>query len=702
MNISILLPFKENYSKKKAGAVSLFVNDTVNVSNFNKNIIIYGSTDQKDYLSKNYINLKTIKNFLQSSNKEYVKSFIDHKNFIKTDILEIHNRPNYLKQIKKVYNKTIFLYFHNDPLSMSGSSSISERLYLLENTDKLIFNSKWSRDRFFLNLDKYKFLLKKSIICYQSSSKVNINFKKKNKIITFIGKLNKAKGFDIFGNTIIDILDKYKDWKAYVIGDEPREKVNFKHKNLYNLGFKSNSFILNFLKNTSISIICSRWNEPFGRASLEAASRGAAVIISNRGGLPETSSSAVILKNLDKNNLYNEISNLINNKKKLIKLQKANYKNFFLTHKYVSDILDQLRKKYQIKKINIKTEKVLKIMHITNFNYRFDGRLHYNTGRRINNGFVRLGHNVLTVSDRDIIHNNKKISDLAGSKTLQNAIKKNYKNFKPDLIILGHADNVSIETLSEFKKDKVLMGQWFLDPLSRFGPDYSNNKFRILNKNKLIDTTFLTTDPKSLDFKLHNSYFIPNPCDKSFEVLKNYKSNCENDLFFAMSHGVHRGELKKGKLDNREFFINKLIKQNPNIKFDIYGMNNIQPVWSNEFLEKLANSSMGLNLSRGKPIKYYSSDRIAQLVGNGLLTFIDEKTKLGDFFSDKEIVFYKNINDLSYKLNKFKRDKLKRTSIARNGKKFYFKYFNSTIVSEFIINKTLDNKINKKKIIWSN
>ena len=32
-------------------------------------------------------------------------------------------------------------------------------------------------------------------------------------------------------------------------------------------------------------------------------------------------------------------------------------------------------------------------------------------------------------------------------------------------------------------------------------------------------------------------------------------------IFFAMSHGVHRGELKKGKLDNREFFINKLIKK---------------------------------------------------------------------------------------------------------------------------------------------
>ena len=49
---------------------------------------------------------------------------------------------------------------------------------------------------------------------------------------------------------------------------------------------------------------------------------------------------------------------------------------------------------------------------------------------------------------------------------------------------------------------------------------------------------------------------------------------------------------------------------------------------------------MSLNLSRGKPVKYYSSDRIAQLIGNGLLTFVDEKTYLSDFFSNKEVVFY--------------------------------------------------------------
>ena len=205
---------------------------------------------------------------------------------------------------------------------MNGSMNLTDRIYLIENVDKLIFNSMWSRDRFFLDLDNEEILKKKTIICYQSSSNVSINFKKKEKIITFIGKLNKAKGFDIFGNAIIDILNKYKDWKAYVIGDEPREKVIFKHKNLHNLGFKSNTFILNFLKKTSISIVCSRWDEPFGRASLEAASRGSAVIISNRGGLPETSSSAIILKSLNKENLYKEIYNLIKNKKNYLKTKR--------------------------------------------------------------------------------------------------------------------------------------------------------------------------------------------------------------------------------------------------------------------------------------------------------------------------------------------------------------------------------------------
>jgi spore maturation protein CgeB len=109
---------------------------------------------------------------------------------------------------------------------------------------------------------------------------------------------------------------------------------------------------------------------------------------------------------------------------------------------------------------------------------------------------------------------------------------------------------------------------------------------------------------------------------------------------------------------------------------------------------------MGLNLSRGSPIKYYSSDRIAQIIGNGLVTLIDKKTEYGNFFSDSEMVFYKDSNDLSEKIIRIANDEKLRKLIGRKGKEKYFKYFNSTTIADFIINKTFDRN-KEKKYHWS-
>ena len=86
------------------------------------------------------------------------------------------------------------------------------------------------------------------------------------------------------------------------------------HPNHNELGYLSHKRVLKFLSKTEIAVVPSRWEEPFGRTALEATSRGCATIISNRGGLPETSDHCIILKKLDPNNLYNEIKNLISNK----------------------------------------------------------------------------------------------------------------------------------------------------------------------------------------------------------------------------------------------------------------------------------------------------------------------------------------------------------------------------------------------------
>ena len=77
MKISILLPFKENFSPSYAGAVSLFINDTLKYSKFKKNIVVYGYTEFKKKFKNKYINIETKKKLFQSQNKEYVNKFIE-------------------------------------------------------------------------------------------------------------------------------------------------------------------------------------------------------------------------------------------------------------------------------------------------------------------------------------------------------------------------------------------------------------------------------------------------------------------------------------------------------------------------------------------------------------------------------------------------------------------------------------------------
>ena len=710
MKISILLPYKENFSPQYPGAVSLFVNDTSIVSKYFNNIKVYGSTEYKKLFKIKYQNIELKKSFVGSQTKKYINKFIVFERKDPSDLIEIHNRPIYLRHLSERLNKrTYSLFFHNDPLSMEGSKSINDRHFLLETSYKIIFNSHWSKNRFLEGLNNKYINSEKLRVFFQSAQKNKTQIqKKKKKWITFVGKLNKAKGYDIFGKSIIKILNKNPSWSAKIVGDEKREKIDLKHKNVDKLGFVNHKKVLSIYKQTSIAVVCSRWEEPFGRTSLEASANGCAVIISNKGGLPETITNAIVLKNLSINELCKQINFLITDLKARKKFQKLSIENFFLTHKYVANLIDDYRDE-KLKKINIfnttNASKKLRILHVTNFNERLDGRLFFNTGRRINNGFIRLGHSVLGFSDRDIVKYYKSYKDFTGATTLNEKLKATCYNYKPDLIVLGHCDLINAQQLGQLKNDypNVKIAQWFLDPLNKDGPDFERNKRRILDKSDFIDTNFITTSPSVLQFlpNYTNNYFIPNPVDSSFETLNNYKKSCNVDVFFALSHGVHRGVLKRGKDDDRNYFLKELLKKTNNIKFDIYGLNNKQPIWADHYFKVISNAKMGLNLSRGKPIKYYSSDRIVQIIGNGLVTLIDEKTEYSDFFTNNEMVFYKNMNDLSEKILRISSDDKLRKKIGQAGKNKYFKHFNSTIIADFIINKTFNVKKNKK-YFWYN
>ena len=173
MKISILLPYKENFSPEYPGAVSLFINDTTLISKYKKCIKVYGSTIYKKKFKIPYVNIDLKNRIIRSQSKEYIDKFVKHEILRHSDLIEIHNRPIYLKiLINKLNKRNYTVFFHNDPLSMEGSKTIDERKFLLKNCYKIIFNSYWSRKRFLEGMENRFVNSEKLLVFFQSAKKV--------------------------------------------------------------------------------------------------------------------------------------------------------------------------------------------------------------------------------------------------------------------------------------------------------------------------------------------------------------------------------------------------------------------------------------------------------------------------------------------------------------------------------------------------
>ena len=694
--ILTILPYKENYAQGYAAAASLWVYDFLKFSKFKKNNTIVGSTNHKNYLSKNYINinLKNISKFT-SKTKSYCDKITEKFSNNNFEIIEIHNRPAVYNYLSNKFNSKFILYFHNDPQDMNGSKKVSERIDLYNSVDKIIFVSKWVQMRFFEGLDDLN--VAKTSVVYPSIEKPKINKKKQKKII-FVGKLNKSKGYDLYVQSVNKILNKYKDWQAYSIGDERRERIHVDHERHHNLGYLTHKNVLKYISMCEIAVVPSKWEEPFGRTALESSSRGCLTIISNNGGLPETTDHGVILKNLNVKNLYDKIAFFIKNPKERKKIQINAFNNVKHLVSDNSRLIDKLRESLvDLFKVNLRKNK-FRILNIYNIGQKINHRIYnISIGKKFTNGFIRNNHDVIEISDRDFVKQNSNFG-LKNLNKFQDYLVQTFKNYNPDLVFFGHSDNITSRTLENFReiKKNVYISHWNEDPMMPGLSDSKLNIKKIKSFENLVDSTFITTAPevveKSNNIKNLNFFFIP--VDRNIECYDVYKLKPQNDLFYAMSHGVNRGSLKKGKFDERINFLNKLIKKIENINCDFYGYNNIQPIWADNFYNALTNCKMGLNLSRGEPTKFYSSNRIASLIGNGLLTFIDKKTEINKIFNKNEIIFYENIDDLSDKVKFYKNNDKERIKISKNGQKKYFELFNEKKTSAYLINKTLGKKVN--------
>jgi len=683
---AIILPLKESFTVKNSGAVSIWVNDYIKSTKLKKEIIIITTQNNKDkYLKTQNLFTIKIKSNLRT-NYNYIKDAgrILIQNKIKS--VEIHNRPEYVLYLNKtIPNIKINLIFHNDPNNIRGSSSPREKIALINKCSNIIFVSKYLKKIFFKDINANH--LNNTHIIYNSVEKQK-KFPKKKKIIVFSGKLNKSKGYPIFLDACKKILNKTKDWKIEVYGNEPRESYPFFHKRFKLTNWVPHNKMLQIYDYSSISVVNPTWEEPFGRTAMESASRGNAVITSKSGGLKETFKNNLVLNNNNSTDLAKTILKLINNNTLLKEIQKTNFLNPLRLRECSIRSLDTLISNLT-NYASFKSSKY-KILHISTFGEKIDHRtFNLSIANKITKGFIKNNNDVINFDYRE----RPKIN----FEDLDQKILRICQNYKPDLILFGHNNILQRSSLIKLKKNSKL-ALWFEDHLVKGDPSYRKNLNLIEKNHDLIDNYFVTTSPDKVKTKINKNkiFFLPIPVDPNIEEFNFYLCRKDKDMFFALSHGVNYGKLKNN-IDERETFLNNLIKASEEkINFHILGFNREEPKWNYDYYKELMRCSMALNLSRGGPTKYTTSNRIATLVGNGVATAVTDKIEWQDFFNKDEMIFYKNEKDLVKKILFYKNNPIKLKRLAKNGKKKYFKIFNNKIIADFIIHKVFKSKPNFK------
>ena len=257
----------------------------------------------------------------------------------------------------------------------------------------------------------------------------------------------------------------------------------------------------------------------------------------------------------------------------------------------------------------------MRILHVANFNLKKYGADLYATDRKISAGLIRCGHAVYDFSYRDICRNESPLRTTRfGGAGLNRKLIKACDNLQPDILLLGHSELITKKTLAEIRHSHPTMrvGLWYVDALF-----HREKASHILARRELIDVLFATTGGELLkEYGPGGSRtaFIPNMVDNSVETGQAFaRTNWNYDFLFCGRDG---NDLE------RRAFIQKLYDETSSFLHPTFrGCLGQPPLTGAAYIELLSQTRMGLNLSRRNDVYLYSSDRLAQLLGNGLLTF---------------------------------------------------------------------------------
>lgn len=322
----------------------------------------------------------------------------------------------------------------------------------------------------------------------------------------------------------------------------------------------------------------------------------------------------------------------------------------------------------------------VRVLHIAHMQLRRYGATRVSWAKKLDLGLIKAGFEVHNFSDRDVAAFEAPFGYRPLGERKANArLLEMVDNVEPELVVAGHCDSIRNDTLAAIRSRPFVKRIIHCNNDPLFVP---SNFERILHRAEVCDSVFVSTGRRCLVERFpalaDRIWHMPNPVDAAIERADaSANERYETDLIFA-SKSTDETERLNGIGRLREELDGKL-------RFRTPGSNGEPGIWGLDYDRALAATKMGLNINRQEGDYWYSSARMAQLGGNGLLVFTNAANGFQDLFPDETLVYFGDTDELCEQVLTFHADDAKRRAWASNTRRFFHDHLNTTLYARYIV-----------------
>lgn len=333
----------------------------------------------------------------------------------------------------------------------------------------------------------------------------------------------------------------------------------------------------------------------------------------------------------------------------------------------------------------------MKVLHASGFSLKAKGAFVHGVPPKLSNGLTRNGHHVVNFSDRDVARSASFLGHRKfGIGAANGRLRALCRDFGPDLLLLTNANVIRPETLADIRRDRpsLRIVQVNVDPLFE-----ADNVQRIEANLGVVDATLVTTAGNALAQLVRPGKllgFMPNPVDFSIESGRNHeRDDLPFDVFFACG-AEHQTRAIGGETLTPHALIRRISDAQPSLTFKLAGLHGSPHLHGESFQQAMESAAMGINMSRRNDYYLYTSDRLAQMIGNGQTVLVDRATGYDLLFSEEEFAFFNTIDEMIGRLAHFKQCPEERRKIGAVARARYHDLFNERRIARYVVDVALE------------